>query len=203
MPHHQHDPDTRHPNEVPVLLRDGGQAWLRPLEHAETGPVLEVFAGMSSRSRALRYLTGLADLPASMLRLLTDVDGDRHGAWVASVGGEPAGLARFVRTAGCPTTAELAFEVVDRLQGRGLGTVLLDTITTVAAARGVRRVQASIAPSNTPSRILVERLGARTRLVDGLLESEGALRLLDPPAVDRSAVIRLACAGAVGMRDAG
>ncbi len=41
-------------------------------------------------------------------------------------------------------------------------------------------------------------------MVDGLLEAEGPLRLLDPPVVDRRAVVRLACAGVVDeARDIG
>jgi L-amino acid N-acyltransferase YncA len=184
----------REPEHVEVRLRDGGVAALRPLGHGESTPLLAVFDGMSAESRALRYLTGLPRLPATMLAMLTDVDDDHHVAWTASVGGEAAGVARYVRQAGCPTTAELAFEVVDRHHGRGLGTVLLDTITTVAAARGVRRVQGTLTPANTPSRHLLHRVGATSHLVDGLLEAEGRLRLLEPAAVDRAAVVRLACA---------
>ncbi len=182
-------------DRVEVGLRDGSRAALRPLDHGETEPLLAVFAGMSDASRSLRYLTGLPRLPRQMLTVLTDVDGDRHSAWLATVAGQPAGIARYVRLPGSPTTAELAFEVVDHHHGLGLGTVLLDTITTVAAARGVHRIQATLAPSNTASRRLLARIGLLTRPVDGLLEAEGPLRLLDPAAVDRSAVVRLACAG--------
>ncbi|HEU4514849.1 MAG TPA: GNAT family N-acetyltransferase [Nocardioidaceae bacterium] len=179
---------------VPARLRDGRTAGLRPLRPGETEALLAVFDGMSPASRALRYLTGLHELPRQMLSVLTDVDGDRHVAWLASVEGQPVGIARYVRLPGCPTSAELALEVTDRLQGRGLGTVLVDAVTTVAAARGVRRVQGTMAPSNDASRRLLERVGARGGLVEGLLELEGRLRLLDPPAVDRAAVLRLACA---------
>lgn len=180
---------------VRAHLRDGAVAVLRPLSQGEADPLLQVFEGMSAQSRALRYLTGLSDLPRSMLSMLADVDGDRHVAWLASVEGAPAGVARYVRVAGCPKTAEVAFEVADAHHGRGLGTVLLDAVTTVAAARGVRRIQATMAPSNAPSRWLVERIGARGRIVDGLVEAEGPLRLLDPAVVDRAAVVRLACTG--------
>ncbi len=183
---------------VAARLRDGAPAGLRPLRQGEAEAVLAVFAGMSPDSRALRYLTGLSDLPRSMLSMLADVDDDRHVAWVASVAGEPAGIARYVRLPGCPTTAEIAFEVVDRHHGQGLGTVLLDAITTVAAARGVRRITGTMAPSNSASRRLLERVGAPARMVDGLLEAEGPLRLLDPAALDRGAVVRLACAPSWG-----
>ncbi len=176
-------------------LRDGTAVTLRPLGRGEAAALLDVFDGMSGDSRALRYLTGLPRMPQPMLSMLTDVDDDRHVAWLASIAGEPAGIARYVRLPGCATTAEVAFEVVDRHHGRGLATVLLDTITTVAAARGVRRIQGTLAPSNTASRRLLARVGAGTRLVDGLLEADGPLRLIDPPAVDRSAVLGLVCSG--------
>ena len=60
----------------------------------------------------------------------------------------------------------------------------------MAAARGVDRV-ASLTPDNEPSRRLVTRLGVGCG-VDGLLEGEGRLRLLDPARVDRRAVLALA-----------
>lgn len=182
--------DPRDP--VRVALRDGGTADLRPLRVGESDALLAVFDGMSPSSRALRYLTGLNQLPRQMLSVLTAVDGDRHVAWLALAGGEPAGIARYVRLPGCPTSAELALEVVDRLHGRGLATALVDAVTTVAAARGVRRMQGTLAPSNDASRRLMERVGARGTVVSGLLEMEGRLRLLDPPAVDRAAVLLLA-----------
>jgi hypothetical protein len=51
-----------------------------------------------------------------------------------------------------------------------------------------------MAPSNSASRRLLDRVGARARMVDGLLEAEGPLRLLEPAVLDRGAVVRLACA---------
>lgn len=180
---------------VEIQLRDGAVATLRPLRTGETAPLLAVFDGMSADSRALRYLTGLPRMPRALMSMLSAVDDDRHVAWLASIDGEPVGIARYVRLPGCTTTAEIAFEVVDRHHGRGLGTVLVDTVTTVAAARGVRRVQGTMAASNTASRRLLERVGAPARLVDGLLEAAGPLRLLEPSVVDRSAVVGLASAG--------
>ncbi|HSJ19838.1 MAG TPA: GNAT family N-acetyltransferase [Nocardioidaceae bacterium] len=181
---------------VQARLRDGGAAVLRPQRPGETDVLLAVLDGMSEESRALRYLTGLPRMPRRMLDMLCDVDGDRHVAWVASVDDEPAGIARYVRLPGDPTSAELAFEVVDAHHGRGLATVLLDTITTVASTRGVRRVQGTLAPSNTASRRLLARIGLETRSAGGLLEAEGPLRLLDPAVVDRREVVRVACTGA-------
>jgi L-amino acid N-acyltransferase YncA len=172
--------------QVEVVLADGQVAALRPLRAQETAPLLAVFEGMSDLSRARRYLTGIPQLPPRMLRSLTDVDRRDHVAWVATVDGRPVGLARYVAVDAC--LVEVAFEVVDRCHGRGLGAVLLDVVTTVACANGFRSVTATVHPSNRASLRLVGKLGLRLRPSDGLLEGEGPLRLLDPPRVDRSAV---------------
>lgn len=179
-------------DHVVVRTRAGDLAELRPLERGEADPLLAVFAGMSLASRAGRYLVGIPRLPRSMLDALTAVDCYDHVAWLASVQRQPAGIARYIRTE--PGLAELAFEVADDYQGRGLGAALLDAITTVACVQGVRRVRATVLASNTPSRQLLGRVGVRLPHGDGVLEGEGSLRLLDPPRVDRDAVLALACA---------
>lgn len=183
---------TRSPQDhVEVPLSRGASAALRPLGPGETEPLLAVFDQLSAASRFDRYLAGVPRLPSTMLKALAAVDGHDHVAWLASVAGQPAGIARYVRVGAA--SAEVAFEVADAHQGRGLGTALLDTITTVASAHGVRRVQATVLPTNAPSLRLLARLGIPLTLRDGLLEGEGPLRLLDPARVDRRAVVALAC----------
>jgi RimJ/RimL family protein N-acetyltransferase len=177
-------------DHVTVGLRDGGTAHLRPLRRGETEPLLEVFAAMSEASRASRYLVGMSRLPRAVLAALTDVDGCRHAAWLATVDGRPAGIARYLRTA--PGTAEVAFEVVDAHHGRGLGAVLVDAVTTVAAANGVRRVEATAMPGNHASVHLLRQLGLPLVAADGLLQGAATLQLLEPARVDRGAVVALA-----------
>lgn len=166
-----------------------GWAHLRPLRHGEKEPLLAVFDGLSQISRAHRYLTGMARLPGAMLAQLVDIDGCNHVVWMATVADQAVGIGRYVRTdAG---TVEVAFEVTDTHQGRGLGTVLLDTLTTVAAANGVRRVRATVLPKNDASRRLMAHAGVALTPNYGVLDGEADLRLLDPPRVDRSAVLAL------------
>jgi len=184
-------------DHVPALLRGGGTALLRPLLAGETGPLLDVFEQMSPGSRLSRYLVGMPRLSRAMTTALADVDGCRHVAWLATVDDRPAGIARFVRTASA--TAEIAFEVADRHHGRGLGTALLDVVTTVAAARGVRHVEATALPDNDASVHLLRRLGLGWVAAGGLLEGSGTLRLLDPARVDRGAVLALADRAGAGV----
>ena len=182
----------RRPASVRVLLPDGGTAHIRPLDDGESAPLLEVFAGLSAESRASRYLVGMPRLPGSMVRHLSATDGLVSVAWLASVDDRPAGIGRYVRTTEDPCTADVAFEVVDEHQRRGLGTALLDTITTVAAANGFRHLHATVHPQNTASLRLLSRVGIPMSWDDGVLEGTAPLRLLDPRAVDRRAVVELA-----------
>ena len=188
------------PDAVTVPLPGGRVVSLRPLRRGERDALLAVFDSMSSASRARRYLTGMVRLPSTMLEALIDVDGHHHVAWVASEDGQPVGIARLVRDAA--GVADLAVEVVDDHHGLGIGSALVDAVTTVAMACGVRRVRASLTADNEPSRRLVTRIGVRLHVVDGLLEGEGRLQLLHPPRIDRQAALVLAARVEDEQRDA-
>lgn len=182
MTHHVH---------VHVRLADGGSALLRPLADGEVSVVEAVFDGLSSQSRRRRFLVPMPRLPGGHRRTLADVDGDRHVAWVALVDGVPVGLCRYVRTAA--DAAELAFEVVDEHQGRGIGSALVDAITTVARDRGITWLEATVEPGNAASEALLARAGVRLVPADGLLEGGGtprAVRWSSP--VNPRAVLALA-----------
>ena len=87
---------------------------IRPLAPLEAGPLQAVFQGLSAKSRQLRYHTPVSVLRPAMLRHLTDVDPGRHVAVVATFGGRPVGIGRWLRDPLRPTEAELAVEVIDR-----------------------------------------------------------------------------------------
>jgi RimJ/RimL family protein N-acetyltransferase len=171
----------------------GGTAWLRPLGPDEAEPLHAVFDAMSLESRYDRYLQGVSTLTPALTRTLTAVDGTDHVAWLASIGDRPAGMARYLKVDAC--TAEIAFEVADEFHGRGLGAVLVDTVTTIAAASGVRKLQAMVLGSNHRSRRLLSQVGLELAWQDGgVLEADGPFQLLDRPRIDRSKVVQLALA---------
>ncbi|PUA80644.1 GNAT family N-acetyltransferase [Nocardioides currus] len=182
---------TRPACHVRVRLADGGAVILRPLRGGEIHVLETVFEGLSAQSRQQRFLVPTPRLSGSARRALADVDGRDHVAWVAMTDGEPVGICRYVRTG--PETAEIAFEVVDAHQGRGIGSALVDAVTTVARANGITRLEATVDPGNRASVTMLGRLGVRLAMDDGLLEGNSAFSLLDPPSpVDRGAVRSLA-----------
>ena len=146
---------------------------LRPLRHGERRPVLDVFEGLSERSRRLRFLGSKPRLLERDLAQLADVGccGREAVAAIERETGRTVGIARFVRDAGAPE-AEIAFEVVDDWQGRGLGRRLLAALREQALAEGVLRFRALIAHGNLPAFALVRGVGEElsTRYEDGNVE---------------------------------
>jgi GNAT superfamily N-acetyltransferase len=146
---------------------------VRPLRQGERQPVLDVFAGLSERSRRLRFLGMKPRLPERDLAYLVDVGrcGREAVAAVDQETGKTLGIARFVRDPGAPE-AEIAFEVVDDWQGRGLGRRLLSELKALALAQGVLRFRALIAHGNQPAFALVRGVGdlLSRRYADGGVE---------------------------------
>ena len=110
---------------------------IRTLRHAEDGPLRQVYAGLSQRSRFLRYHRVTPALPSSTVAALVDIRPGHHVAFAAEIGGEPVGIVRWIRLPGAPTHAELAAEVVDAVQGCGLGRQLAAAAARSALAVGV------------------------------------------------------------------
>src|SRR5690349_20263785 len=97
-----------------------------------------VFAGLSPRSRYLRFQFPISELSAATRRSLTAVDGHAHVALAAFASGRPVGIVRIFDLG--DRRGELAVEVVDHWQGRGVGTRLLQAARDRAAEMGYREL---------------------------------------------------------------
>ncbi len=181
-------PTPRSAGVVSVVIRDG-EATFRPLRSGEHAVLDAVFDALSPDSRFDRYLTGLPRLTGPMRSLLTAIDGHTHIGWLGEIDGHPAAIGRMIRVS--HDAAEIALEVIDAHQGRGLGTALLDTLMTVASVSGIATIQATVLPTNHRSLRLLKAIGMTFRVEGGLLEGAAPVRLLHTPVVDRAAVVRL------------
>jgi RimJ/RimL family protein N-acetyltransferase len=126
-----------------------------------------VFAGLSERSRLLRFLAPIRELAPRELDRLVDVGGCGRQALVATEqeSGVAVGIARYVRDEERPDTAEVAFAVVDAWHGRGIGRRLASELVCVAAAEGIRCFRATVASGNAPALALLRGLGRIERSV--------------------------------------
>jgi GNAT superfamily N-acetyltransferase len=154
-------------------LRDGTRVTLRFIQPDDADGLRRAFARLSPRSRYQRFLGGVPELTDPMVEYLTHVDGENHVAIVAGTDSHDLktevglGVARFVRLADDPTVAEAAITVVDDVQGKGIGRLLLTTLARIALARGVRVFRGEVLAENTRMRHLLEEVGATTHPADG------------------------------------
>jgi ribosomal protein S18 acetylase RimI-like enzyme len=130
---------------------------IRPLRNGDTQTVAALFDRLGSGSRETRFCGAKPRLSENELVALARVDGDHH----ILVGyldddPQPAGMARLVRDG---TAAEVAFEVADAHQGRGIGSHLADALAADARAAGIRELVATVCGDNPSIVSLLKRLG--------------------------------------------
>jgi GNAT superfamily N-acetyltransferase len=153
-------------------LADGTAVTLRMLRPEDRDAFLAGFEALSPESRYLRFFTPMPRMPASVLDRLLLTDGVDHvalSAWrdAGDRGTAPIGVARFVRLAPGGDTAEAAIAVVDHMQARGVGRLLLGDLCAAARERGIRRFRGEIMVRNEAVVSLLHEVGAKPVAVDG------------------------------------
>ncbi|GAA0940555.1 GNAT family N-acetyltransferase [Pseudonocardia zijingensis] len=128
------------------------------LDRADAPAVVDaVVAGLSPRSRYLRFHAPVPRLPAALRATLVDVDGSRHAALVAEVAGAgPIGLAQVFRAGS--GAADVAVAVVDAWQRRGVGRLLLTALAAHAEEIGYTELHGSVLPENEAMQRLARRV---------------------------------------------
>lgn len=157
-----------------ATLSDGSVITLREVRPDDEGAIAAGFAALSPESRYRRFFTPMSRLSAADLRYLTDVDHVDHEAVIAmDSDGGPVGVARYVR-ADVPEEAEVAVAVVDRWQGHGAATALLERLIERARENGIERFVASVLQENEDALELFRSIApddpAPRRVVPGQVE---------------------------------
>ena len=142
------------------LLRIDTAVRVRRLGPGDRRAVLDVFRGLSDRSRRRRFHGPKPRLRNAELEQLVDVGccGREAVAAIDIATGRTVGIARFVRDADGPE-AEIAFEVVDEWQGRGVARALVAELTGLARREGIERFRATVVAGNDAALALVRGAG--------------------------------------------
>ena len=154
-------------------LPNGRVVTIRPIGPDDAERLTLHHQRLSPESRYRRFMGSKPTLTAADLRYLIDIDGDSHYALVATVatpdGDDIVAVARFVRLADTPGTAEFAIVVADEWHRQGLAGELLGRLADAAVTRGVGRFHAVVFADNVPMLRLVNALadGPVTRRREG------------------------------------
>jgi acetate---CoA ligase (ADP-forming) len=131
-----------------VILRDGSTLRLRAPAGGDADALEALFSSLSERSLYLRF-HGLRHVNRALVEHFLDPDWDDRGVLVGVVGeNRIVAVAEFMRLRDA-TSAEVAFAVADQLQGRGIGTRLLEQLAAHAATVGIERFVAEVLPENS------------------------------------------------------
>src|SRR5215471_7048960 len=141
-----------HPYSSEAILRDGASVTIRALTAADRDHVVSVFHRMSPTSVRHRFFTTKRELSPTDLAFLDKLASGPDVALAAIVrtpAGERAlGIGRYVVLPD-GRSAEVAFEVGDADQGRGIGTLLLEHLAVAARAGGIATFIAEVEADNT------------------------------------------------------
>ncbi len=132
--------------EADVVLRDGSVAHLRPITPSDVEAVHRFHAGQSAESIYMRFFAPLRKLSDRDVTRFTNVDYHDRVALVATVRGDIIGIGRYDKITA--TSAEVAFNISDSYQGRGIGSVLLEHLAVIAWEAGVEEFTAEVLPQN-------------------------------------------------------
>jgi acetyl coenzyme A synthetase (ADP forming)-like protein len=131
---------------IDVILRDGSTLRLRAPGADDAAALETFFSDLSERSFYLRF-HGVRHIDHGLVEHFLEPDWRDRGVLIGVAAERIVAVAEFMRLRD-ETSAEVAFAVADELQGRGVGTRLLEQLASRAAAGGIERFVAEVLPEN-------------------------------------------------------
>lgn len=137
---------TAAPNALELVrLRDGSRVVVRPVREQDEPALRSFLADLCGQARYLRFFSAGADV-VSAARSAAATGPDRYGLLAHDETGVLVGHALYIQLD--DTRAEVAVEVADHLHDRGLGTILIERLASVAEEHGISRFIAEVLPQN-------------------------------------------------------
>jgi ribosomal protein S18 acetylase RimI-like enzyme len=145
------------------LLRDGRRVEIRALRPDDRDGLIAAVGRTSDQSLYRRFFGARRGFSEREIAFFVNVDFVNHVALVAVAdeGGRPliVGGGRYVVVQ--PGKAEVAFAVVDRYQGQGIGATLMRHLAAIARTAGLDELIAEVLPDNIAMLKVFEKSGLR------------------------------------------
>ena len=166
--------------EADVVLRDGHTVRIRPIVPSDGPALVRFHERQSPESIYFRFFSPRPRLSERDVEHFTHVDHRDRVAFVAVLGEEIIGVARYERYTGTDT-AEVAFFIDDDHHGRGLATLMLEYLAAAGRENGLSRFAASTLPNNRKMLAVFGAAGydVATHLEDGVIDVAFDIRPTD------------------------
>jgi acetyl coenzyme A synthetase (ADP forming)-like protein len=167
-----------------VVLRDGMTVRIRVVRASDLVRVEDYLIGLSDETRMLRFGSPTLDIGATSAAIVAGTTDD-HLTLLAFQGGEEGeviGGTQFFRIDA--DHAEVSVSVADRLQGHGLGSILIGRIAQAASEAGIGTLVASVRPENHRMIAVFRESGfsPMIRAVPGMIDVEFPTSITDDAA---------------------
>jgi acetyltransferase len=139
---------------------------VRVAQPSDIGPLQQLYASLSTHTRAQRFFSPLRELPREMLNALESGDPAHRFLVVEAQEGKGngtlLGFGQYAVETG-QARCELALLIADEWQGCGLGTRLLHRLLQDAGASGLREARLETLHGNLAMRAMARRAGFSVR----------------------------------------
>ena len=134
---------------VYALLADGSTVQVRPASAADFEAVKAMHEAMAPGNAYLRFFSLSRTAPEREARRITRDPGPGHAALLALYGADVIGVASYEVVKGGAGVAEVAFAVADTMHHRGIATLLLEHLVSLARAQRIESFTAETLSENT------------------------------------------------------
>ncbi|HET9894494.1 MAG TPA: GNAT family N-acetyltransferase [Streptosporangiaceae bacterium] len=157
---------------VYALLTDGTTVLIRPANPGDASAVQRMHEQMSPDNIYLRFFSPSKVSAGREARRVTRPPGHDHVALLAWLGDRLIGVASYEST-DKPEVAEIAFAVIDDMHGRGVATLLLDHLVSIARLRGIVAFTAETLARNEAMLRVFAAVGLRAsrRVSQGVIQT--------------------------------
>jgi acyl-CoA synthetase (NDP forming)/RimJ/RimL family protein N-acetyltransferase len=154
-----------------ALLSDGSTVEIRPARPQDADDIRQMHQQMSPDNAYFRFFSFSPQAPDREAQRLARPEGPDHAALLARLDGKLIGVASYEPThrAGI---AEIAFAVSDEMHGRGVATLLLEHLVSLARQRRLTAFAAETLPENLAmQRVFADAgLPVERQFADGVIE---------------------------------
>ncbi len=164
-------------DQVYALLADGTTVEIRPACPDDFDAVKAMHEAMSPDNAYMRFFNLSRQAAATEARRTCRKPSPDHGALLALCGGEVVGVASFSVTDSPPQAsgeraAEIAFAVADHMHHRGIATLLLEHLVSLARSHQITTFTAETLSENKPMQDVFAAAGlpVKRHYADGVFE---------------------------------
>jgi len=150
---------------VVETLRDGSSVTIRAVHPDDKDRILEAFSTLKPESIYFRLFRYKTELTADDLKTLTEVDFRDVVALVVTAGSATdemiigAGRYNAYDVPAGGRQAELGFMVKEAFQGKGIASMILRHLISIARDQGLLRLEATVLPDNSGMLAVFARTG--------------------------------------------